>query len=235
MGRTIIVGIYFFIQIILTLILYFTYILIYLASRRFARRYLFFLTHYWSRHFLKIAGIKLEVSGLEELPRTNNLCLVSNHQSYLDIPVIIAAIPKLWGFVAKVELARIPVLNLWMLAMDCVLINRSSSSTALEKIQKRVKKAEKGKPMVLFPEGTRGKGPDLGKFKTGGLHIVLDSTLVVLPVSINGTYPLLEKDGRLKKGKVKIQVHPPLDKERRSGSNREITAKLRDTIQSGLI
>lgn len=220
---------------IFTLVLYMSYGVVYFFSKKTARKYLFLLIHFWSRHFVRVSGIKIHVKGIENLPATDKICLVSNHQSYLDIPVLIAVIPKLWGFVAKKELAKLPVLNLWMHAMDCVLIDRGNSSSAIEKVNKRIQRAEqKGKPLVLFPEGTRSKGRKLGRFKTGGLHLVIDSDLVILPVSVNGTYPLLEKEGKLKKGRVNVHIHPPVDKESRTASYNEITQNIRETIQKGL-
>src|SRR6056297_1961848 len=235
MARTIILGIYFFILMIFTLVLYISYGVVYFFSKKTARKYLFLLIHYWSRHFLSISGIKIYVKGIENLPGTDKICLVSNHQSYLDIPVLLAVVPRLLGFVAKRELAKLPVLNLWMHAMDCVLINRANSSSAVGKIKNRIQRAEqKGRPLVLFPEGTRSKGKKLGRFKSGGLHLVIGSGLVILPVSVNGTYPLLEKEGKLKKGRVTVQIHPPVDKESRTASYNEIARDIRETIQKGL-
>nr|WP_242850094.1 lysophospholipid acyltransferase family protein [Clostridium polynesiense] len=63
----------------------------------------------WSRHTLKVTGMSYEAYGKENIPEGN--CLyVSNHQSLFDIPLIIDAVSKPLGFVAKKELKKVPIL-----------------------------------------------------------------------------------------------------------------------------
>lgn len=210
MLRSIVLGIYFWLLMILTLIVFVFYYLIRIFSKKFSSYFLMKSTKFWASHILSAGGIKINAKGLENLPKENNVCFISNHQSYLDIPVIYAVIPKQVGFVAKKELDRIPLLNLWMRALGCVLIDRKKRSDALKKTQKRIDRAEKGRPLVLFPEGTRSRGNQLRKFKTGSLHYMAGRNIKIIPLTIVGTHELLEKHKKIKKGQVDVYIHPPV-------------------------
>lgn len=235
MIRNILLGLYFWIMMVLTLIVYVAYLLLRLLSERATVKYLHFWIRGWAKHLLSVAGVRLQVHGVEHIPDTSRLAVVSNHQSYFDIPVLIAVTPYLLGFVAKKELDRIPILNLWMPAMGCVIIDRKKPGKSLEKIRKRILKAEQGYPVVLFPEGTRSQGACMGRFKTGSLQMLFDSNLQILPVSISGSYRLLEENKRLQKGTIRITFHPPITQHQQDHQNtKELVEELRMTIRSGL-
>lgn len=235
MLRNILLGLYFWILMVLTIIVYLPYLLLRLISETATNGYLRFLIRGWSRHILNVAGVKLDVQGLDNLPATRKLAVVSNHQSYFDIPVLIVVMPFLLGFVAKKELGRIPIVNLWIGAMGCVLIDRKQPGRSLEKIRRRFAKAEKGYPVVLFPEGTRSRGACMGRFKTGSLQMLFSSDLQIVPVSISGSYRLLEEHNSLKKGTVRVTIHPPVTGHKEDEKNpKELVEQLRETIRSGL-
>jgi len=235
MLRNILLGLYFWILLILTLLVYIPYLTFRLVSRRFTTRFLHFFIRLWARHVLHVAGVRLVVRGMENIPQTRRVAIISNHQSYFDIPVLMAVMPFLIGFVAKKELGRIPLMNLWLGAMGCVLIDRKKPSQSLEKISKRIEKARQGYPMVIFPEGTRSRGANLGGFKTGSLQMLFSSDLEILPVSISGTYHLLEEKNSLKKGTVYVTIHPPINEHKKGDKTpRELARQLRETIGEGL-
>jgi len=233
--KDIILGLYFWILMVLTLPVYLVYLPLQLISEKATRRYLYFFIHGWARHVLAIAGARLEINGWENIPSTLQLAVVSNHQSYFDIPLIIAIMPFLPGFVAKKELGRVPLLNLWMRPMQCVLIDRKKPSHSLEKIRQRVEKAKRGYPLVLFPEGTRSRGANLGRFKTGSLQMLYTSGLAILPVSISGSYHLLEEYNSLRSGPVRVTIHSPIYEHQKGEQDyRDLTQRLREIIRSGL-
>lgn len=235
MLRNILLGLYYWILLLLTLVVYIPYLFLQLVSKRITFHYLHFFIRLWARHALHVAGVRLIVRGMENLPRTRRVAIISNHQSYFDIPVLMAVMPYLIGFVAKKELGKIPLMNLWLGAMGCVLIDRKKPSRSLEKVRKRVEKARLGYPMVIFPEGTRSRGANLGRFKTGSLQLLFSSDLEILPVSISGTYRLLEEKNSLQKGTVRVTIHPPMEKHKKGEKpTRELAQQLRETIRSGL-
>jgi 1-acyl-sn-glycerol-3-phosphate acyltransferase len=236
MIKNVILGLYFWILMVLTLIAYVPYLIIRTISKPLTRKYLLSLTRLWAQHVLWIAGVRLDVRGRENIPSTDRVAFVTNHQSYFDIPILISTIPKLLGFIAKAELGKIPIINMWMKAMGCIFIERKKASESLNKSRARIEKAKQGEPVVLFPEGTRSKGPLLGRFKTGSLQILFSTDLTIVPVSISGSYHLLEENNKLKRGTVHVTFHEPIKGSNVTEANaKDIAHQLRKTIQDGLV
>lgn len=235
MLRTILFGLLFWVEMFLSVILYLLSLLIELFSKQAHKVYVRKVTRGWSLHALSLAGIKVMVEGKENIPETDKVCIVSNHQSYLDIPVLIIAVPKLLGFIAKAELGKVPFLNFWLKALKSSLVSRKKFSQAIKSTQQRFEFAEKGYPVVIFPEGSRAKDGQIRRFKTGGIRVLNETELVILPVTINGSFKILEYSGKLRKGTVYVTIHPPVFPESRINIDyRELTGSLKEIIQSGL-
>lgn len=234
MVRTILVGLLLGIEMIFVLILFLIYLVLETFSKKTAKKFVYITSRYWSIQALILGGIKLEVNGRENLPKSNQVAFVSNHQSYLDIPVLLAAIPKFIGFVAKTELNKMPVINIWMRALKCALVDRKNPAEAIEKIQSRIKLVEKGYPVVIFPEGTRSQNGSLGRFKTAGLRLFYESDLILVPVTIDGSYKIFENSNTIKKGKITVTIHPAIyNKKEVAEDYQKMTRYCKRQIQSG--
>lgn len=235
MIRNIVLGLYFWILMVITLIFYALYLVINIIFRRAVKKYLLFLTRLWARHILWAGGVKVNVKGYENIPESDRVAFVTNHQSYFDIPILMITIPKLLGFIAKAELGKVPIVNLWMKAMGCIFIERKKPSSSLKKTQERIEKAKEGHPVVLFPEGTRSRGPHLGRFKTGSLQILFSTDLIIVPVTISGSYRLMEGADRLRSGTVTVTFHEPIYGSRVTETNaKDFAHQIRQTIQDAL-
>ncbi|MDI9454713.1 MAG: lysophospholipid acyltransferase family protein, partial [Spirochaetota bacterium] len=101
-------------------------------------------------------GVRLVVTGRENLPETREgICYMGNHQSMLDIPAFVGP-AKLWGSVmAKVEVKKIPIINLWCKAMKIIFIDRKSPHDSIKAIFTGVEHLKSGGNLLIFPEGTR--------------------------------------------------------------------------------
>jgi 1-acyl-sn-glycerol-3-phosphate acyltransferase len=140
------------------------------------------------------------------------------------------------GFIAKAELKKVPIINLWMMAMGCIFIERKKASESLRKSRERIERAKQGDPVVLFPEGTRSMGPQLGRFKTGSLQILFSTDLTIIPVSVSGSYRLMEEKKKLISGEVTITFHTAIQGSNVTDKNaKDVAHELRQTIQEGLI
>lgn len=166
------------------------------------------VTH-WARLMVRATGGKVEISGIENIPERNVL-FVSNHQGYGDIPVILGFLPKLKGVVAKVEMAKTPIMSNWMRRMGCLFLDRSSLRQSMQMILDGIEMLKSGKTLVIFPEGTRSKGNTVGEFKKGSLQLAAKSGVPVVPVTMDGTYKMYEEKGKVKAATIKVTVHPPI-------------------------
>ncbi|MEG6615842.1 lysophospholipid acyltransferase family protein [Peptococcaceae bacterium 1198_IL3148] len=195
-------------------------------------------TH-WAKSLIKLTGSTVEIHGLENIPQRNVL-FISNHQGNFDIPLLIGYINKPKGFIAKVELKKLPIVNLWMDKINCVFMDRSNVRQSMKAIQKGIEHLKNGKSMVLFPEGTRSKGPTMGQFKPGSMKLALKSQVPIVPVTINGSYKILEQNGFIMKPThVKIVVGEPiyvynLSKEEQAGLSTIIRDKIAANLQHDL-
>ncbi len=190
-----------------------------------------------SRHYFKATGSSILIEGLENLPKkTKNLCIVSNHQSYYDILVIIGYVPILVGFLAKKELSKIPMLNGWMHGMGCIFLDRSSPHAAVRAIEKGVQSIKDGNAITLFPEGTRSKSQKMGSFKPGSLKLAIRAGATIVPVSLNNSFKIYEENRKVKKANVKMVIHKPIDVTHEEYKDSKVLSdKLWATINSGLI
>lgn len=203
--------VYVFFMAILTPVLFFPAVFIYLfAGTKHSDAYIQRAGAMYARHLFWVFGVKVKVSGIENLPQTNNLCFVSNHQSAADIPLIVGFIPKKVGFIAKKELGRIPMLNVWMKALGCILIDRKDVRQSLKVIEKGVQQIEKGHPLVIFPEGTRSRSPKIGKFKPGAFKLLSGKDTLAVPLTISGTSRVMEETGIITSTTIILTIHPPI-------------------------
>jgi 1-acyl-sn-glycerol-3-phosphate acyltransferase len=168
----------------------------------------------WSRHTLEVFGAGLQVEGRQHLPPADGrrLVVVSNHQSQLDIPALVAAVDRRLGFVAKKELGAIPLLNYWMKQIGCVIIDRTDRAGA----HRALETAAQGMgshPLVVFPEGTRSKDGSLLPLKMGGFRLALLAGARLLPVHIEGTRDAGENRAKCVHGPnpVKVRLIPALE------------------------
>lgn len=182
-------------------------ILLFTARLKTKTKYLQILISGWSKMILFIAGVKVNRLVHPDFPLPSGYIIVSNHQGYFDVPLILSVFPEMPAFISKIELKRIPFLNIWMNAMDCLFIDRSDSGGSRKRIWQRLHEKNRN-PLLLFPEGTRSKGKELLPFRTGGLKMVYDSGTDVVPVRISGTYRLWEEKRRIIAGTVKIEILP---------------------------
>ena len=185
----------------------------------------------WAKTFMALTGSQVEVEGLHHIPE-GPVLFASNHEGNFDIPVLIGAIGKPFGFISKIEVKKVPVLSSWMEAIDCVFIDRNNREKAAGSIISGVELLKRGNSLVIFPEGTRSKGGPVGLFKAGGFRLAKDSGVPIVPVSIQGTADVFEKNGRLiKPAKIKVIISPPVySRQYKDKELISLAEEIRDTI-----
>lgn len=168
----------------------------------------------WARTLLKIAGVKVTVHGVENIPKDTNVLYIGNHQGNFDIPIYMSEIPGLKGFVSKIEVKKIPGVRTWMEYMYCVFMDRSSLRKSGEAIIEGIKILKKGHSLVIFPEGTRSKGDKMGDFKAGSFKLATKSKVPIVPVTMSGSYKIMENNKNkwmVKPAVVDLYIHPAIE------------------------
>ena len=192
-------------------------------------KYIHKVTSKWASFIMKLSGSNITVLGLDNLPKDETILFVSNHQSYFDIPLLMSAIDVPKGFIAKKELAKWPIVRLWMKYLRCIFLDRDNVRKSAEAIVEGINTLKSGYSMVIFPEGTRSKGGVHSEFKAGSFKLATKAQVSIVPITINGTNKLLEgNDNRLKPSHIIVTIHPMVDVKNLS---KEEIATLPETVE----
>jgi len=200
-------------------ILFFSYML-YIAYRKFKYNlvkskldteekedYLFDVINNWSKAIINFSGLRVEVYGKENLPMEP--CLyIANHQSQLDIPLVMANIDEVAGAIAKKEIEKWPIVSSWMREFNCVFIDRENTREGLKSILQGVDNLKNGRSMLIFPEGTRSKGHEINEFKKGSMKLAIKAKVPIVPITVDGAFKALE--GKPEDLKAKMIIHKPI-------------------------
>lgn len=143
---------------------------------------------------LFLSGVKRTVIGEENVPKDKAVLYVGNHRSIFDIVIAYPRVPRPTGFIAKKEILRVPLLNIWMIYMDCLFLDRSDIRKGMEMILTAIDKVKNGISIFIYPEGTRNKTElPLGEFKKGSFKIAQKTDCPIVPVVINRSDEIFEK------------------------------------------
>lgn len=234
MFRLILVGIIVSLYFILSIITLPLAWLIGLVINKRAKQYFsYFLV---SKTFFLVrlaAGTKVDIRGLENIPKGQPVLFAGNHRSYFDIILNYSILPPLMGFVAKIEIKKVPLLAQWMVNMNCLFLDRSSPKEGLKMIHDGVDKLNQGISIFIFPEGTRAKSDDsIAEFKGGSLKIAEKANVPIVPVAINNTSSIFEDQfPYIKKSHVIIEYCEPVYPDRLSREEKKFMAQhIHDTI-----
>lgn len=190
----------------------------------------------WARMVLKTTGSTITIEGLEKIPNEKGLCFVGNHQSAIDILIVISVLPVTVGYIAKKQLLYYPFLNLWIVALRSAFIDRGNIKKALRSIEKGIEFIKKGNSMIIFPEGTRSKSDTMGVFKKGSLKLATRAEATIIPVTISGSWHAWEETLRIKPAAIKFTVHEAVPTKGISAEQRKaLGGKLSGIISSGLV
>lgn len=170
------------------------------------------VTSKWAKSHVKLSGAKVAVFGEENIPKDVPVVFISNHQSNFDIALFMSYIDKPKGYIAKIEMKKIPILRTWMGYMNCVFMDRSNIRKSAEAIVEGVNIIKGGYSLVIFPEGTRSKSNVIGEFKAGSFKLATKSKAPIIPVTIKDSYKLMEDNGnKIKPANVEIHIHPAIE------------------------
>lgn len=187
-----------------------------------------------ARSGLRLAGVHVEVSGMERFDPSATYIFMSNHVSNLDPPMLITRLPRRTSVLVKKELFQIPILGRAMLMGDLVPVDRRNREAAVNSMKEAEKVMAKGLNLTVFPEGTRSRDGSLLPFKKGPFYLAMDSGVPVVPVTILGSETLMPKGSfTISSGTVKMVFHDPVSPAKFSDKE-DLIAAVRGEIASAL-
>jgi 1-acyl-sn-glycerol-3-phosphate acyltransferase len=181
----------------------------------------------------RLGRIPLSVEGLEQLPREQARVIVSNHASYLDGVILVAALPIEFSFVAKAELERQFFPRLFLRRIGAVFVERFDKQRGVTDSRRTVQTVQAGRSLAFFPEGTFTRMPGLLPFRMGAFVAAAEASVPVLPVTIRGNRSLLRADSRFpRRGGIHVIVAVPI---RPEGMDWTAAVKLRDDVRTAIL
>lgn len=191
----------------------------------------------WIRWILETFRVRVETSGLENVPTHAPVILMSNHQSLVDIAAIVSTLPpkQSWRFVAKKELTRVPIFGQVLVASGHIIIDRGNRERAVASLRRAAEIIRAGTTVIVFPEGTRSPRGNLRTFKSGPFHLALAAQVPIVPVTVSGSQRITPKGQlRVHRGVVKITYGKPIPTRGLTLDDRRALAdRVRDAIAQG--
>lgn len=191
----------------------------------------------WTWFVLRLGGISVNVRGLENIEAGRQYIFMVNHQSNIDIPVLIQSLAEFQlRWIAKKELMWVPLFGWAMWASKHVMVDRANPFAAAKSLERAKERIAAGISIVVFPEGTRSRDGRLLRFKKGGFLLAAKTGTPLVPVTINGSANVLPAGGwRLRSGTIEVFIDQPIAADAdRAGKLRTLTEQVRETIAARL-
>lgn len=166
----------------------------------------------WSHGILETAGVEVELEGAEHIDPDRPQLVVANHASWFDVFALAAHFPGPFHFVAKKELARIPVFGRAWRSCGHIEIDRSDHAAAVASLDRAAEKIRsEDATIIMFPEGTRSPTGEVRRFKKGAFVLALKAGVPVVPVALAGSHEVMPK-GRwmVRSGRIRIRIGRPI-------------------------
>ncbi len=165
----------------------------------------------WGSLLVYAALMKVSVSGLENIPSGTAVIFTPNHQSYLDIFILLKILPVSFRFVVMRKLFKVPVIGYHIKQSGFISLDRKDRKRSIETIHKVIDLLNDNESFVIFPEGKLTKDGTIGEFGRGASIIIQRSRKPVVPILIDGTFAAMPKgEWRIKPGKVTVKIGKPV-------------------------
>jgi len=161
---------------------------------------------------LRAAGIRVEVTGLENLPTGVSCILLANHVSNLDPPVLMPVLPGRCSVLLKKGLMRIPLLGTAMRMAKFVPVERGGMREAAQaSVAAAAAALKSGLHVLFFAEGTRSEDGRLAGFKRGPFYLAMETGAPIVPIAISGTEKMMRKhSAAITPGVAKVVILPAI-------------------------
>lgn len=198
-------------------------------------RPLYRLGMWGARAGVRLAGVRVELIGLDQLDPEATYVFMCNHISNIDPPLLLPRIPGRTSVMAKHELFRYPILGRAMRMASLVPVDRGNRDAGIAAVRAATEVVKQTIHMTIYVEGHRSYDGKMLPFKKGPFYLAEQCQVPVVPVTISGTHYVMPK-GRfaIKPGLVTVLFHRPISPAE-FGTRDDLMAKVRAAINSGLL
>jgi 1-acyl-sn-glycerol-3-phosphate acyltransferase len=191
------------------------------------------VARFWARAVVWGAGCSVTVRGMENLRSQPVAVYASNHTSYMDTPVVFAALPFQFRILAKKELWPIAFIGWYLDRSGQIPIDTANPHATMSSLSVGVKALRAGMPLFVFPEGGRTETGELRTFLSGAAYLAIRAQVPLVPIALSGVYHLLPIHTRhLFPGRLTVRVGEPIETKGMSArQTEELNTQLRAAIE----
>ncbi len=189
----------------------------------------------WSRSVLWFLLVPIKVTGREHVNPKQSYVFVANHQSFLDVFAVYGWLPNNFKWLMKKEIRKVPFVGTACKVAGHIFVDRSNPRAALQSMEHIKGELVDGISTVIFPEGTRTKTGEMGRFKQGAFKIAMDLNLPVVPLSLKGFHHAMPARQLFVNPKASTALHigEPIDLSQFADINEAMTY-VREKVEEGL-
>lgn len=190
---------------------------------------------FWSRSVLWLLLVPIKVTGCENVDPNQSYVFVANHQSFLDVFAVYGWLPNNFKWLMKKELRKIPFVGTACAVAGHIFVDRSNPRAAMESLTYIKAQLHDGISTVIFPEGTRTRTGEMGRFKQGAFKIAMDMDLPVVPISLSGFFDAMPRNKFYVKpfSRVALHIGKPIDISQFNDINEAMT-ELHTQVKNGI-
>ncbi len=149
------------------------------------------IARFWARLLLEVGRVRVRVRGLEHIEADKQYVFVGNHRSLIDTPVVLANIPVRFLFLVNAKYVRLPFLGTHLRRTGHFSVEPEDVRASMKAMTEAARAVSERKvSILLFPEGSRARGP-MEEFKEGAAYIAIKAGIPVVPFALKGTREIL--------------------------------------------
>lgn len=172
--------------------------------------------------FVRAAGVRVRVSGLERIPP--GVCLfAANHTSSADAPAVVGAIPRRIAILLKESLFKWPIVGQAFSAARFIPIKRGAYDSAIASLEKATEALRAGQSFLIYPEGTRSPDGRLQRFKKGAVVMAIKAGVPIVPMICVGAHKVMAKRSlKIRPGEIHVEFLDPIDSSKFTVEERDV-------------
>lgn len=207
-------------------------ILPYLLGNRVGSKISYFFMRLWAIHFtFPNGGIGFKVHGQEKIKHIRTAIFCANHNSFLDTPAAVWAIPHTLKPLGKAELLKVPIFGL-IYRFVTIIVDRKDPESRRKSMIAMKQQLVEGVSMLVFPEGSMNTGSvPMQPFFDGAFRIAVDMQQPIVPIVVVGSAERLRAKGsfNISPGNVHVYILDPIETQ---GLKAGQVANLREEVRN---
>lgn len=165
----------------------------------------------WARMVMGISGVKVTVTGAENVAAGSSYIFCSNHLSLVDTPLVFGYLPVEFRVLAKRKYFLVPFLGWHLRRAGHLPVDPEHARSAARNIVEAARRAAEGMSVVVFPEGSRSWDGSMQEFRAGAAYIAIRAGVPIVPMGIIGTRDVLPRGSMIVRAlPVELRLGEPI-------------------------